>query len=70
MLEMIKAFETASGRTVAHFIAPRRKGDIACCYADPSRAEKELGWKAERGIAAMCADTWNWQSKNPEGYRR
>jgi UDP-glucose 4-epimerase len=70
VLEMIKAFEQASGRTVAHVMAPRRKGDIACCYADPSRAEKELGWKAERGIAAMCADTWNWQSKNPEGYRR
>jgi UDP-glucose 4-epimerase len=70
VLDMIKAFEKASGKTVAYTIAPRRQGDIACCYADPSFAEQELGWKAERGIDAMCADTWNWQIKNSQGYTR
>jgi UDP-glucose 4-epimerase len=69
VLELIKAFEQASGRKVAYTIAPRRPGDIACCYADPSLAERELGWQAERDIEAMCVDTWNWQAKNPQGYR-
>ncbi len=68
VLEMITAFEQASGRKVTYTIAPRRPGDIACCYADPSLAERELGWKAELGLDAMCKDTWNWQAKNPNGY--
>jgi UDP-glucose 4-epimerase len=68
VLEMIRAFEKASGRQVPYTLAPRRPGDIAQCYADPARAAQELGWKAERGLDAMCADTWNWQSKNPNGY--
>ncbi|MCI5222257.1 MAG: UDP-glucose 4-epimerase GalE [Candidatus Electrothrix sp. AR4] len=68
VLEMIKAFEKASGKKVAYTIAPRRHGDVAQCYADPTLAAQDLGWKAELGIEAMCADTWNWQSKNPEGY--
>ncbi len=61
VLEMVRAFEQASGRPVAYRIAPRRAGDIAQCYADPALAASLLGWKAERGIEAMCADTWRWQ---------
>ncbi|MCI5189370.1 MAG: UDP-glucose 4-epimerase GalE [Candidatus Electrothrix sp. AS4_5] len=68
VLEMIRAFEKASGKTVPYTITPRRHGDIAQCFADPSLAAQELGWKAERGLDAMCADTWHWQSKNPNGY--
>ncbi len=68
VLEMIRAFEKASGRTVPFQFAPRRPGDVAACYADPSLAEKELGWKATRSIDEMCADTWRWQSQNPNGY--
>ncbi|HHO48216.1 MAG TPA: UDP-glucose 4-epimerase GalE [Desulfobacteraceae bacterium] len=68
VMDMIKAFSRASGRTINYTITGRRPGDIACCYADPSLAEKELGWKAELGLEAMCADTWNWQVKNPDGY--
>ena len=61
VLDMIKAFEHASGRTVPYKIAPRRPGDIAQCWADPSLAEKMLGWKAKRGLEQMCADAWRWQ---------
>ena len=61
VLDMVRAFEQASGRPVPYRIAPRRPGDIAQCYADPSLARKLLGWQAERGIEAMCADTWRWQ---------
>ena len=68
VLDMVKAFEKTSGRKVACRIAPRRSGDIAQCYADPTLAEKELGWKAERGVDEMCADSWRWQSNNPSGY--
>ncbi|XOF32533.1 MAG: UDP-glucose 4-epimerase GalE [Candidatus Electrothrix sp. YB6] len=68
VLEMIRAFEKAAGKKVPYIIAPRRPGDIAQCYADPTRAAQELGWKSERGLDAMCTDTWNWQSKNPNGY--
>jgi UDP-glucose 4-epimerase len=68
VLEMIAAFERVSGRKIAYTIAPRRQGDIACAYADPSFAARELGWKAELGLDIMCRDTWNWQSKNPQGY--
>ena len=68
VLEMVKAFEQASGKTVAYQIAPRREGDIAQCYAATDLAERELGWKAERSISDMTADTWRWQLNNPDGY--
>jgi UDP-glucose 4-epimerase len=61
VLEMVHAFEKASDRPVPYAIAPRRPGDIAQCYADPALAQQLLGWKAERGIEAMCVDTWRWQ---------
>lgn len=69
VLDMVKAFEKASGKEVPYKIAPRRPGDIAACYADPSKAEEELGWTAKRGIQKMCEDTWRWQSENPNGYK-
>ena len=69
VLDIIKAFNKACGKELPYVIDPRRPGDIAECYSDPSKAEKLLGWKAERGIEEMCASAWNWQSKNPEGYR-
>ncbi|MBQ5883839.1 MAG: GDP-mannose 4,6-dehydratase, partial [Clostridia bacterium] len=68
VLEVVKAFEKASGVTVPYVIQPRRPGDIATCYSDPTKAEKELGWKAEKGIDEMCADSYRWQSQNPNGY--
>ena len=64
----MKAFEKASGAEVKYEIAPRRPGDIATCYSDPSKAYAELGWKAERGIEKMCEDSWRWQKNNPQGY--
>lgn len=69
VLDMVRAFERVSGRPVPYEIVGRRAGDIAACWADPSRARELLGWQAKRGIEAMCADTWRWQSLNPEGYR-
>jgi len=68
VLEMVHAFEQASGKPVPYKIAPRRAGDIASCYADPARALALLGWRAQRGLEAMCADAWRWQSGNPNGY--
>ncbi|MGB1310443.1 MAG: UDP-glucose 4-epimerase GalE [Leucothrix sp.] len=68
VLEMINAFAAASSKAVNYKIVDRRPGDIACCYADPSLASNLLGWKAEKGIQAMCEDTWRWQSNNPNGY--
>lgn len=68
VLEMIKAFEKASGRPVPYKIVERRPGDIASCYADPSTVGRETGWAAQKGVDEMCADTWRWQSKNPEGF--
>jgi len=68
VLEMVKAFEKASGRKVPYKIAPRRAGDIATCFADPSYAKEVLGWEAKRGIEEMCEDSWRWQSQNPDGY--
>ncbi|WP_347548711.1 UDP-glucose 4-epimerase GalE [Pseudalkalibacillus hwajinpoensis] len=70
VLQMVKAFEEVTGKEVAYSIAPRRPGDIGECYADPTKARKELGWVAERGIEEMCCDTWRWQSGNPDGYKR
>ena len=68
VIEVVKAFEKASGRPVPYEIVARRPGDVAQCYAEPGLAERELGWRAERGIDEMCADAWRWQSANPEGY--
>lgn len=68
VLEMVKAFEKASGKRVAYRIVGRRPGDIAECYADPSLARKLLGWQAEFGVDEMCADAWRWQSQNPNGF--
>lgn len=68
VLEMVKGFEKASGRQVPYCISDRRPGDIAACFADPSKARKELGWKAQKSLDDMCRDTWNWQKKNPNGY--
>ena len=68
VLDVVKAFEKASGAEVKYEIAPRRPGDIATCYSDPSKAYAELGWKAERGIEKMCEDSWRWQKNNPQGY--
>ena len=68
VLEVVRAFEEASGRDIPYEITDRRPGDIAETYADPSKAEKELNWKTERDIHDMCRDAWNWQSKNPDGY--
>ncbi len=68
VLEMVAAFEKASGKEVPYCIAPRRAGDIASCYADPRYAREVLGWRATKGIHEMCADAWRWQEKNPEGF--
>jgi UDP-glucose 4-epimerase len=70
VLDMLKAFEEASGRTVPYKIAPRRAGDIAKCFANPSYAKEILGWEAKKGIEEMCEDSWKWQSNNPNGYER
>lgn len=68
VLEVVRAFEVASGRSVLYNLRPRRAGDVAACYADPSRAKTLLGWQAERGLGAICTDTWRWQQSNPHGY--
>ena len=70
VLEMVKAFEKVSGKDVPYQIVERRPGDIATCYADPSYAQKKLGWKAEYELKKMCEDTWRWQSMNPYGYTK
>lgn len=67
VLEMLRAFEHASGKKVPFKLVDRRPGDVASCYADPSMAEQVLGWRAKRGITQMCEDTWRWQSGNPTG---
>ena len=69
VLEVVHAFERASGVTIPYVIVPRRAGDIAACYSDPAKAEAVLGWRAERGIEDMCRDSWDWQRKNPNGFR-
>ena len=68
VLEIIKAFSKACGRNLPYDIKPRRAGDIAACYADCSKAERELGWRAELSIEQACADSWRWQSQNPNGF--
>ena len=70
VLEVIAAFEKACGKKLPYSIKPRRAGDIAECYADASKAKRELGWEAKLGIDEMCASLWNWQSKNPNGYKK
>lgn len=69
VLDVVKAYEKACGKKIPYEIKPRRAGDIASCYSDASKAKKELGWVAERGIEEMCEDSWRWQSNNPNGYR-
>ena len=69
VLDIVRAFEQASGRVVPYKIASQRPGDIASCYADPQRAFELLGWRAERGLGAMCTDAWRWQSGNPNGFK-
>ena len=68
VLDMVKAFEEANGVKVPYQIVDRRPGDLATCYADPTKSLEKLGWKAEKTLVDMCRDSWNWQSKNPMGY--
>ncbi len=68
VLQLVKTFEKVNNIKIPYSIKPRRAGDIATCYSNPAKAEKELGWKAERGLEDMCRDSWNWQRNNPEGY--
>ena len=68
VLEIVHAFEEANGVAIPYEITPRRPGDIAACYADPGKAERELGWRARRSLHDMCRDSWNWQKNNPNGY--
>ena len=70
VLDVVHNFEKATGMKVPYEIKPRRAGDIASCYCDPSKALEELGWKAENSILEMCADSWRWQSNNPNGYEK
>lgn len=69
VLDVLHAYEKACGKTLKYEIKPRRDGDVAVCYSDSAKAKKELGWVAEKGIEEMCADSWKWQSMNPDGYR-
>ena len=68
VLDIVKAFEQASGQKIEYKIAPRRPGDLDVCYSDATKALNELGWKAERGLLEMCEDSWRWQSNNPNGF--
>lgn len=69
VLDVVRAFEKACGHAIPYQIMPRRAGDIAVCYCDPSKAKQELGWEAQYGIGRMCEDSWRWQSMNPDGYQ-
>ena len=69
VLDMVKAFGKACGHEIKYEIKERRPGDIATCYADPTKAKNELGWEAKRGLDEMCEDSWRWQSNNPNGYQ-
>ena len=68
VLDVVRAYERASGQPVPYQVVGRRHGDIAACYAEPAQAEQLLGWHATRGIERMCEDSWRWQSMNPKGY--
>jgi len=70
VLQIVAAAEKACGHSIPYEIQPRREGDIATCYADPSKAEQELGWKAVRDLEEMCEDSWRWQQQNPNGYQK
>ncbi len=70
VLEVVAAFERVTGVKIPYTVVDRRLGDVAVCYADPTKAKKELGWVAARGIEDMCRDAWRWQSQNPNGYER
>jgi UDP-glucose 4-epimerase len=69
VLEIVNAFEKASGKKIKYVIEPRRPGDIATCFSDPSKAKRELGWEAQFDIAKMCEDAWRWQEQNPNGFQ-
>lgn len=69
VLDLVHAFEAESGKSVPYQVTPRRPGDIAMCFADPSKSKRVLGWEAKHDVRAMCRDAWNWQSNNPNGYR-
>lgn len=69
VLDLVKAFEEASGKEIPYQFVERRPGDIGMCYADPTKAENELGWKTKYGIKEMCEDSWRWQKNNPHGYK-
>lgn len=69
VLDMVRAFEAASGKKIDYQIVGRREGDVAQCWADPSKAQRDLNWRAELGLARMCEDTWRWQQHNPNGYQ-
>ena len=68
VLELVAAFEREIGHELAHHVAPRRAGDVAECWSDPTKAQRELGWAARRDLASMVADAWRWQRDNPAGY--
>jgi len=68
VLEVVRAYEAASGCAVPYEVVPRRPGDVAACWADPSRAQQLLGWRARHDLQRMCADSWRWQSMNPNGF--
>ncbi|WP_455906001.1 NAD-dependent epimerase/dehydratase family protein [Aliarcobacter skirrowii] len=68
VLDMIKAFEKASGQKIPYKLVPRRAGDIATCYSNPQKAKEILGWEAKHNLEDMCKSSWNWQNKNPKGY--
>ena len=67
-MEIVAAFEKATGVSVPYVIKPRRAGDLAVCYSDSSKAERELGWKAQFGVEDMCRDAWRWQKGHPNGF--
>jgi UDP-glucose 4-epimerase len=69
VLELVQAFQQATGQAIPYEISARRPGDVATCFADSSKAERELNWKADRGIVEMCRDSWKWQKENPNGYK-
>jgi UDP-glucose 4-epimerase len=68
VLQLVEAYARASARPVPYRIAPRRPGDIAACWADPTLAHQRLGWRARHGLERMCVDSWRWQSHNPRGF--
>jgi UDP-glucose 4-epimerase len=68
VLEVIRAFEVATGQSIPYRLAARRPGDVPSCFADARKAEIELGWRARRGLQEICGDSWRWQSANPQGY--